>query len=172
MELSEGVCVTADVKMILTANIPGALNVFKAHEQNDRRGVDWWVEVPNTRFLAVDAKVRDQDWAPKGHDDLALETWSVVEKQIPGWTRSEEKACDYVLWLWKDTGRFCLVPFQMLCKVFQLNWMEWSRKYKTARQFTPRSDGGYHSECVFVDRREVWSALYKQFGGHPRSGGN
>jgi hypothetical protein len=170
LAMSEGVCVTADVRTILLDNIPGALNVTKAHSDNDRAGVDWWIEMTGARFLAVDAKVRESDWAATHpeEDDLALETWSVVESQVPGWTRSEKKACDYVLWLWKDTGRFCLVPFQMLCKVFQCNWKAWSGKYKTRKQFTPRQNGnGYHSECVFVPRREVWAELYRTYGGQP-----
>lgn len=170
LNMSEGVCVTADVKTILLGNIAGALNVVKAHEKNDRTGVDWWVELPGARWVGVDAKVREQDWAARGKDDLALETWSVVEKKVPGWTRSEDKTCDYILWLWKDTGRFCLIPFRMLCTVFQDQWRAWCDKYQVARQFTRTGGGGYHSECVFVDRREVWAALYRRFAGDPQQG--
>ena len=165
--MSEGVSESADVCTILMDNIPGALNVIKAHAKNDRTGVDWWVELPGARFLAVDAKVRQSDWAAAhpDQDDLALETWSVVEKHVPGWTRCEDKTCDYILWLWTDTGRFCLVPFRMLCKVFQHRWQDWSEKYRTAKQFTKQNGGGYHSECVFVDRREVWAEIYRTYGG-------
>ena len=172
LKMSEGVCVSADVQTILLENIPGALNVLKAHTKNDRTGVDWWVEMPGARFLAVDAKVREVDWTKikPEEDDLALETWSVVEKQVPGWTRCEDKTCDYVLWIWKDTGRFCLLPFRMLCKVFQGNWQRWTEQYKTKQQYTPRNrnGGGYHSECVFVNRRELWAEMYRQFGGNPQ----
>jgi len=71
-----------------------------------------------------------------------------------------------VLWLWADTKRFCLVPFPMLCKVFEQQWQAWSKHYKTRQQFTPRSGGsGYRSECVFVPRKEVWAAIYRQYGG-------
>lgn len=172
LKMSEGVDASADVESILLGHIPGALSVIKAHSKNDRTGVDWWVEMPGARFLAVDAKVREQDWTlvrPE-EDDLALETWSVVEQRIPGWTRCEDKNCDYVLWLWIDTGRFCLLPFRMLCKVFSGRWEDWSKKYRTARQYTPRNGGGYHSECVFVDRRELWAEMYRQFGGAPVKG--
>lgn len=31
--------------------------------------------------------------------------------------------------------------------------------------YTPRAGRGYHSECVFVPRREVWATIYKRFGG-------
>ena len=167
LNMSSGHAAVADVRSILIANIPGAVNVHSAATVNDKQGVDWWVETSTAKHLAVDAKVREQDWAAKNpnEDDLALETWSVVEKQIPGWTRDATKKCDYVLWLWQDTGRFCLVPFPMLCSVFSRKWQEWKRSHKTRTQFTPRSSGGYHSECVFVPRREVWAEIYRQYSG-------
>ncbi len=165
--MSNGVAATADVRIILLSEIPGAVNVHASAPANDKQGVDWWVELSSARHLAVDAKVREQDWAAThpGEDDLALETWSVVEQNIPGWTLDATKRCDYILWLWKQTGRFCLVPFPMLCKVFAANRVAWTSRYRTARQHTPRSNGGYHSECVFVPRRELWAAIYRQYGG-------
>jgi hypothetical protein len=168
MAMSSGIAATADVRLILLAEIPGAVNVTPAAPANDKQGVDWWVELSTARHLAVDAKVRQDDWAAShpAEDDLALESWSVVENSIPGWTRDTAKRCDYVLWLWKDTGRFCLVPFPMLCRVFSLNWQQWRGRYKTRRQFTPRGGGGYHSECVFVPRKELWAEIYRQYGGN------
>lgn len=167
LQMSSGYAATADISSILLANIPGAVSVAQAATVNDRQGVDWWVELSTARHLAIDAKVRSEDWAAKhpNEDDLALETWSVVEKEIVGWTRDPNKRCDYILWLWQDTGRFCLVPFQMLCKVFSGNWMNWKSQFKTRKQKTCRASGDYHSECVFVPRREVWAEIYRQFGG-------
>ena len=169
LAFSEGFAESASVEAIILDNLPGACKVVSAHKDNDRNGTDWWVETRGGNWLSVDAKVREQDWAAKpGHiacDDLALEIWSVVEKSIIGWTRNKSKRTDYVLWLWKDTGRWCLVPFQMLCRVFEDNWRRWANTYKTRKQFTPRDHGGYHSECVFVPRREVWKEIYNAFGG-------
>lgn len=170
LAMSSGIAASADVRSILLAQIPGAVEVHKAATANDKQGIDWWVELNTARHLSVDAKVRASDWAAThpNEDDLALESWSVVEKEVVGWTRDETKKCDYVLWLWADTGRFCLVPFPMLCKVFSMRWAVWRQQYKTKRQFTPRGNGGYHSECVFVPRRELWGQIYKQFGGDLR----
>ena len=164
---SQGVAENASVEAILLANLPGACQVIPAHQSNDMNGTDWWVETRSGSFLSVDAKIRRTDWSAKGADDLALESWSVVEKNVVGWTRNTKKRTDYVLWLWKDTGRWCLVPFQMLCLVFEGNWQEWAQRYKTSRQLTSR-DGwrdSYHSECIFVPRREVWAEIYRHFGG-------
>ena len=165
---SDGSVAAASVDKVLLDAIPGSLNVHRSGHANDRNGTDWWVEHSSGRHLSVDAKVRSKDYAaseddPK--DDLALETWSVVEKQVVGWTRNPDKRSDFILWLWVDTGRWCLVSFPMLCKVFQNKWNEWRTTYKTCKQFTARNGSGYHSECTFVPRREVWAEIYRTFGG-------
>lgn len=166
LKASEGVSESASIERILIENICGAVGVNKAATVNDRSGTDWWVEHCTGRHLSVDAKVRKEDWAAShpDEDDLALETWSVVEKEVIGWTRDQTKRCDFVIWLWTDSGRWCLLPFPMLCKVFQVKWQHWSAKFKTRRQFTPQF-GGYHSECVFVPRREIWAEMYKHYSG-------
>lgn len=167
MAMSAGKAASADIGQILTKQIPGAVNAITAAQANDRQGVDWWVEMSSARHLAVDCKVRKEDWAAThpNEDDLALETYSVVEDGKQGWTRDEHKRCDYILWLWLDTRRFCLIPFPMLCRVFKENWQQWRDQYRTEQQFTPSSRGGYHSECVFVPRRVIWAAMYRRFGG-------
>lgn len=169
LTMSQGVSSSKTVADIILNNIPGARHVYQAHKDNDRTGVDYWVEMSSGAHMAVDVKVRDEDFAEsKGFDDLALETWSVVEQKKVGWTRDERKRCDYVLWLWKDTGRWCLIPFQWLCAVFSDKWQQWSSLYKVAQQHTPFGNGnGYHSECVFVPRREVWVEIYRRYAGNP-----
>lgn len=168
---SQGESSNSDVERILLLELPGAAHAYEAHSANDRNGTDWWVECMNGNHLSVDVKVRREDWAakPSPSDDLALETFSVVEKQIPGWTRDVKKRTDYILWLWTDTGRWCLIPFPMLCRVFQVNWQDWRKTFKTAKQFTRSGSGGWHSECVFVPRKTLWAELYKHFSGVPRS---
>lgn len=171
LKSSEGVAVSEDVESILLNNLAGALSVTKAHEVNDRSGTDWWVECSGRKHLSVDAKVREEDWALRGQDDLALEVWSVCEKSIIGWTLDRNKQSDFILWFWKETKRWCILPFPMLCSVFSEHKDEWCEKYKTARQFTPRKSSGggnYHSECVFVPRREIWARIYAMFAGQPK----
>ena len=168
--MSSGVAANADIKSIVLENIPGSINLHQAGVDNDKQGIDWWVEMNTANHLSIDAKVRKIDWAAThpDEDDLALETWSVVEKEVIGWTRDKNKKCDYVLWLWIDTGRFCIIPFPMLCRVFIKKWQSWRSVYKTKQQFTPRFGDGYHSECVFVPRRQIWAEIYKNYGGSLR----
>lgn len=168
LEMSQGVSENESISAIVKNNIPSALAVYQAHFANDRNGTDFWVECESGKFLSVDCKVREKDFIEvNGCDDLALESWSVVEKNKVGWTRDTSKQTDFVLWLWKDTGRWLLVPFQMLCKVFSDNWKEWRREFKTARQYTP-NHGGYHSECIFVPRALVWKRIYAMYGGQQK----
>lgn len=167
--MSNGRLANADVSDILRSSIPGSISVTRAGESDDRLGIDWWVERANERSLSVDVKIRSRDYSavnPKS-DDLALETWSVVEREVIGWTRDEAKRCDFILWLWKDTGRWCLLPFPMLCRVFQELWQDWRATYRTERQKTTDRGTPYHSEVVFVPRRLIWREMYEKYGGVP-----
>lgn len=170
LAFSEGVSVQRNVKDILLQNIPGATDAWPAEGQDNRNGTDWWVRHERGEDLSVDLKARVIDWAVlhPDQDDLALETWSVVEWQVPGWTRCSKKRTDYILWLWQDTGRWSLVPFLLLCAVFNDKWQEWIKRYKVRPQFTPSKTGGYHSECVFVPRRVVWAELWRRYSGQPQ----
>lgn len=163
--MSQGVSTSSDIREILIANIPGAVNAHQAATVNDKNGTDWWVEHASGKHLSIDCKVRESDWAAThpNEDDLALESWSVMERRILGWTLNRSKRTDFIFWFWLDTKRWCLVPFPMLCHVARTNINEWRKKYRVARQFTP--DKNYHSECVFVPRREIWAEIYRHFGG-------
>jgi hypothetical protein len=159
MLLSSDTTASSDVSQVLLAQIPGAVGVERATALADLHGTDYWVVLANGKRLSIDAKVRTRD---RFDDDLALETWSVIEQRVVGWTRDAMKQTDYVLWLWKDTGRWRLVPFVLLCAAFQSRWEVWSATYQTAQQRTLRRDGtSYHSECVFVPTRAVWQAIYQ-----------
>lgn len=150
------------VERILKARIPGCVKVEKANTQDDKNGTDYWAIRKGLPALSVDVKVRTEDWLAKANqDDLALETWSVVDR-TPGWTRNQNKRTDYILWYWQDTSRFVLVPFPPLCKAFQSYWREWSGKYKTRKQ---RTEEGWYSECVFVPRVLVIEKITAWMGG-------
>jgi hypothetical protein len=144
----------AGIDAILKARIPGCVDVKRADSKSDRQGTDYWATRIGLPPLSVDVKVRDTDFAVRGEDDLALETWSVVDKR-PGWTRDAKKRTDYVLWYWQDTGRFFLASFPALCKVFASYWRAWRETYKRKVQ---QSDG-WQSECVFVPRLVVIEKL-------------
>lgn len=145
------------------------IEVTQARKEEDKSGVDYWVLLGSGKRLGVDVKVRDEDYAKRGSDDIALETWSVVNVKI-GWTLDGAKMTDYILWYWSETGRWALFPFPLLRAVFRLKKDEWMKRYKVSRQSTPgiRGGRGWHSECVFVPRREAWKEIYAMFGGNKK----
>jgi len=161
---SKGIVESCDVREILTMRLPGCLEVKQTDPEIDRTGVDWIAEVDSGRIVGVDVKHREKDCRAFGDDDLALETWSVVDCQV-GWTRDKSKACEWVLWVWKDTGRFFLVPFAPLCSVFSENWWLWRKQYKTRQQRTTRDGHSWKSECVFVPREVVVDAISDWYCG-------
>lgn len=159
---SEGFAPAEEIAQILKGNIPNTVKVERAETHDDCYGTDFWVHRNGLSPLSVDIKVRAYDPVNEyGEDDLALETWSVIEKEKIGWTRDPNKQTDYVLWYFGGSHRWVLIPFPLLCAVFSQKWNEWSLRYRTARQ----SSGSWHSECVFVPRKEVWDAIYWRFGG-------
>lgn len=164
MLMSDGVAASASVEEILLDAIPGATRVRRATQAEDRSGVDWWVDRGNGHAVAVDLKARATDpLVAHGADDLALEVWSVVAGGIRkrGWTLDANKRADYILWLWMDTGRWCLVPFAMLCTVFRESFGQWMEAYREWVQTSER----WQSSCIFVPRKIVWRAIYERFGG-------
>lgn len=152
--ISTGTSANQTIGELMLSVIPGSTRAIQSNKNNDKSGIDWWLEMDSGSFLGVDCKIREIDF---GRDDLALETWSVVEKKRIGWTLDSTKRTDYVFWVWKDSGRWCVVPFRLLLKASLKNLDKWKAVYKTARQCT---ENKYHSECIFVPRREVWKQIY------------
>jgi hypothetical protein len=156
-----------NVLSFLKHRIPNFKRVHKAANANDRAGCDYYIERLGLPSLGVDLKLREADFSvrpPDYPDDLALETFSVIEGAITGWTRDPAKMCDYILWYWQDTGRFFIVPFPPLCCVFQRYWQEWKELYKVAEQHTP-GRRSWHSECVFVPRQVVVEYIGRWMAG-------
>jgi len=139
-----------DVRQLLRAEIHGAVHIQPATEREDRQGTDWWVLLSNKQWLSVDVKRQRVDPLTfrRPRDTLPLETWSVLygprhdlRGVKVGWTRDAQKRTDYVLWTW-PTGRWCLIPFRLLCRVFDERWQAWRVEYATSVQFTPGGTGG------------------------------
>ncbi len=162
--IATGVAASPEITEILRNNLPGIEQVEKAHVSDDKMGVDYWAYRKGLPPLGVDCKIRDID--PMQFkipaDDLALETWSVMGVKI-GWTADTKKRSDYILWFFRPTKRWVLLPFPMLQVVFVMNKEKWFKEYRHERQST--NNGQWESECIFVPRKIIWRALYERFGG-------
>jgi hypothetical protein len=159
LEKSDTDSIQEHVSRYLQQAFPDVSAVNRASTVEDRSGVDYWVVVSQNKSIGVDVKVRDLDPIETGYgDDIALEIWSSIGYSV-GWSLDSKKQTDYVLWFWTTTNRFFLVPFLMLCQVFRDNYDTWTGKYKRAVQ----NSGSWRSECVFVPRSEIVSALYDKY---------
>jgi hypothetical protein len=164
---SEGTQIYGGISEILYAHIPGIERIAKAGIEDDIKGTDYWVYRKNIdKPLSVDVKARNLDPVKTyGSDDLALETWSIIEKQKIGWTLDTSKETDFILWFFHPTKRFVLLPFLQLLTVAQEHMTTWKHTYKVRNQ---SSDGGtWHSQCVFVPRTVVLDAITSRFYGNP-----
>jgi len=167
--MSHGVAPTT-VRSLLMSQIPAAQSAIPATADDDRNGTDWWVLCRDGHWLSVDVKVRSEDHRVlRKLDDLALEIWSDRERRVVGWTGQLDKRTDYILWFWKDTKRFCMVPFPMLNNVFRKYGRYWGTQYPHGHQKSSKDGRCWFSECVFVPRREVWTAIIQNANNYWQS---
>jgi hypothetical protein len=149
------------VGKIIADRIPGFVSIERADFSSDKDGTDFFITRRGNEALRLDLKLRGTDCMNFGADDLALETWSKIELKRVGWTRDERKNSDFILWFWKDTGRFFLVSFPCLCSVFRRFWEVWAQRYQTAIQDNMSEWERWQSQCVFVPRQIVLDAILK-----------
>ena len=166
---SEGKDISGGIPAILLKNIPGAVDVKSAGNEDDKKGIDYWVYRKNTkRAVTVDVKNRSIDPIDSfGSDDLALERWSVIEQNKIGWTLDDSKETDFILWFFHPTERWVLLPFVQLLAVAQEHMTTWEAQYINKTQSS--DDGRWHSLCVFVPRPIVLAAISKRFYGERRN---
>lgn len=156
---SAGIVASGQTLELVRRLIPDAISAELAHPTDDKNGTDIWVyRDQRLRPISVDQKTRELDpMVAYGSDDLALETWSNVERRKIGWALDPTKQTDYILWYFVPTRRYVFLPFLPLRTVFAANNLAWRSQYRSARQNT---DGLYHSECLFVPQNVLWRAIH------------
>lgn len=113
----------------------------------DLKGTDR-VAVTRSGQYRIDFKIRSKDPKAYGKDDLAIELYSVVEKEIRGY---ENKATDYLLWLFEDSGRAVMIAFKEFKKRVDFGLSVFQEKLPVFRQKTVWRYGiEYHSEHCYV----------------------
>jgi hypothetical protein len=161
---SEGKVGRAGIDRVLLDRIPGATSIRNPTDEENKEGIDAWVERGNgLPAVRVDHKTRATD--PRlfsvPQDDLALEIWSDIDRRKIGWTRDRSKKTDWIIWYWIQTGRFCLVPFLPLCFAMEREWEKWTQKYRSPIQTSNFGMRTWKSQCVFVPRDVVYSAFMR-----------
>jgi hypothetical protein len=119
---------------------PAALQVHRAHQQNDQLGIDVWIEYPGARMYSVDLKLRKTDYAARRGAPLDI----VLEISFgdgPGWATKPTKAQGY-LFVCLDTGRAAAFAAEAVCLALEQNLADWSSRFKIIETATEAFDGG------------------------------
>jgi hypothetical protein len=143
--------------------LDGCATVRESTRDEERVGVDYVATLRGGAIVLIDEKRRDEGaskfWR-HGQPELALEVWSVVptdsQKGVAGWTLSEQKQTDLVLFTFADIPDCYLLPFQPLRVAFRRKFAEWRAIFRTADQCT---EGRYYSRSIFVPIDLVTDAI-------------
>lgn len=142
----------------LTQLFPDYLCSRGTSEAIDRAGADLEIFRKSGHVFA-DLKVRDEDPRLWGADDLAVELYSVLEKRIRGY---QNRKADFLIWLFKPTGRAVMIDFQSFKKCYDANWDFWHFWRAEKPQRTVMPDGTtYHSVHCYVPAK-LFSAGIKE----------
>lgn len=164
MAVSEQPKVRGLIERALRRRFPDLLAIHKAHVENDKRGIDYFLEFPNGRMETLDVKVRTKDFARRGDDcNVALETVANTTTNKPGWTLDGDKLTDWVLFLWLDTERDDLMHFRQLRAAVTANLGTLLAARKASIQTTKTTRGSYDAKSVFVSSKDMWAATYRLF---------
>lgn len=94
------------------------------HVESQKRGIDRIITLEDGQQYTIEEKVRYKDY-----NDIALERWSSFEDKTLGWCL-KDLDCDYVLYLFWNSGRYFLFPFEKLRQSLTDNLLEWENNYK------------------------------------------
>ena len=158
LEFSNGANILNDIERIKHA-LHRCEYVEKTDIETDKTGVDYFAYIKGGVVVNVDAKRREsgssQYWK-RGEPELAIETWSVVEKVI-GWTYNIKNKADYILYSFEpcDSNEWYFVPLQLLRKAAWDNGTNWRLRYGELTQHS----NGWNSRCIFVPASVVIKAI-------------
>ena len=170
LAFSEGIVPGDNVMTAISRMVPNATGVFRATEQQDRHGTDFWIERSHG-LPAISIDMKNRSFCPIerfGSDDACIETTSVYrgrrgppwddEGRIkPGWTVDYRKRTDFIVYTWQKAGgiRFWIVPFLPLCAAARRSWRDWSGKYPEK----PALNHGYLTLSVCPPRSIIAKAI-------------
>lgn len=114
-----------------------------------RAGIDRYVHLRGGKILSVDEKVRRKDW-----DDILLERWSDVDRQIPGWVQ-KPLLCDYIAYAFAPSGRCYLLPVPQVQRAWRLHGERWIREKKHILA----QNKGYRTECIAIEISDLLDGI-------------
>lgn len=146
------------IRIILKEIFGQDKTILENSVNTDDKGIDFYIFSLETK-IKVDVKIRNRCSYNK---DVALEIWSNIEKQKPGWTLDDTKLTDYIVWIWQDNNYY-FVDFKKLKRIFKKYKEKWMNDYYSPTQCTTNHNYIYHSQCVFVPIREINEKLNMKY---------
>ncbi len=114
-----------------------------------RCGVDRVIILTNSKTVKVDEKLIDGDY-----EKFFIEFKSSVEHNTPGWVE-KELLCDYILYVFKKSGKCFLLPVPQLQRAYVKNKNKWHKQYVTFMQ----PNKGYTTAGLLVPIKVVMQEI-------------
>ncbi len=168
MEFSQGIDLQDSILDRLVEMTPGGLSIRKATPDEDRSGIDYWIDRENGVPIGVDVKNRDRHYS----GDVCVEICSVYKGrtgparafdewydpdlcQSIGWTLDTSKKTDILVNTWRtsEPGRrkYWIVYFPHFQEVSLRNWKTWASQHGVR----PARNPGYVTLNTFPEISDV-----------------
>lgn len=147
---SQTPAIHAAIWKAISAREPEALAIYPAHPENDRIGVDYWVEYPNGRMEGLDVKIRSKDYLHKDPRTAFIELVANTRTGKLGWTVDPTKRTEKVLFYYADTDRHVLYDARQLRNAVNV-YREYLSQVGIPETTTTKSyNGSYDSSGLIV----------------------
>lgn len=137
---------------------PGYLSAVSIRQDGwaQRGGIDRVITLKSGKTLTIDEKVR-----AKSYGDIALEQWSDLERQKPGWMQ-KDLACDFIAYAFIPDSRCYLLPFPTLRRAWLENgkqWLAWAKAGEGGYRIIDAKNPSYITRSVAVPIPDLLSAV-------------
>lgn len=154
--------VDAAIRLAIMKAYPEVSAIVQACQENDRLGIDYWLEYKNGTMQTLDAKIRKLDYSIRGDDRTAcIELVSNNRGGKLGWSIDPTKRTDIVLFYYIETGAAYFYPARELRAAIIANMNKLKATGKPDTQKTNSYGSSYASESLFVSHAELWRAIYR-----------
>lgn len=156
---SQSPAIHAAIWQAISERMPEALAIIPAHTANDKRGIDYWIELPHCRMEGLDVKIRAQDYLHKDPRTAFIELVANTTTGKPGWTIDPSKQTDWVLFYYADTGRHVLYNARQLRSAVNAHLPYLQSVGKVATTTTGSYNGSYDSSGLIVAHSDLMKCI-------------
>ena len=128
---------------------------------HQRLGIDRSIVLENSKQILVDEKTRfKNEKTGKIYNDIALEYWSDIDRQIPGWV-CKPLLADYIAYAIAPLGKCYLLPVIQLQEAWKRNHIEWIKNGFIINAKNKNGNFYWTTVSVGVDPKILFAAIGK-----------